>query len=114
MATPIAHKGIVYGAKVEALTLVDLLTKPDVLTKAWDYYKNEQTREQKYTPLIGDTDKPAINLNKKIMEEFAPKLKPFYYNPVKYKTYLEQLGIPYPTLRQDQKEAVEKLGTKKQ
>lgn len=113
MATPIAHKGVVYGAKVEALTLVDLLTKPEIITKAWDYYKNEQTKEQKYVPLIGDTDKPAIFLNKKIMDEFAPKLKTYYYNPLKYKTYLEQLGIAYPTLRPDQKEAVEKLGVKK-
>ncbi|MBS1505517.1 MAG: amidohydrolase [Bacteroidetes bacterium] len=113
MATPIAHKGVVYGAKVEALTLVDLLTKPEIIIKAWDYYKNEQTKEQKYVPLIGDTDKPATFLNKKIMDEFAPKLKPYYYNPQKYKSYLEQLGITYPTVRPDQKEAIEKQGVKK-
>jgi len=33
------------------------------------------------------------------MEKFAPLLKPYYYDPVKYKTYLEQLGIKYPTVR---------------
>ena len=43
------------------------------------------------------------------MEDFKPKLKPFYYNPLKYKTYLEQLGIQYPTVRPDQREAVMKL-----
>jgi aminobenzoyl-glutamate utilization protein B len=47
------------------------------------------------------------------MEEYAPKLKPFYYNPTKYKSYLEQLGIVYPTVRPDQKEAVQKLAEKK-
>jgi aminobenzoyl-glutamate utilization protein B len=47
------------------------------------------------------------------MEEYAPKLKPFYYNPSKYKTYLDQLGINYPTVRPDQKEAVQKLMEKK-
>jgi aminobenzoyl-glutamate utilization protein B len=109
MATPIAHKGILYGAKAEAMTIVDLFTKPELLTKAWDYYNNEQTKEQKYVPLIGEKDVPAITLNKKIMDEFKPKLKPYYYDPVKYKTYLEQLGIKYPTVRDDQKEAINKL-----
>jgi len=47
------------------------------------------------------------------MGEYAPKLKPLYYNPAKYKTYLEQLGIKYPTIRADQKEAVDKLESKK-
>jgi aminobenzoyl-glutamate utilization protein B len=26
-------------------------------------------------------------------------MKPFYYDPSKYDTYLEQLGIKYPTVR---------------
>ncbi len=109
MATPIAHKGIVTGAKAEAMTLVDLFTKPEVLKKAWEYYRTEQTKEIQYIPLIGEKDNPAITLNTKIMQEFAPKLKPFYYDPAKYKTYLEQLNIKYPTLRPDQVEAVGKL-----
>ncbi|CAN5472657.1 M20 family metallopeptidase [soil metagenome] len=113
MATPIAHKGIIAGAKAEALTLIDLLMKPQILKDAWDYYTNEQTKEQKYIPLIGEKDIPAITLNKKIMDEFKPKLKPLYYDPVKYKTYLEQLGIQYPTIRPDQKEAIQKELSKK-
>jgi aminobenzoyl-glutamate utilization protein B len=114
MATPIAHKGILYGARAEALTIVDLLTKPELLSQAWDYYKNDQTKEQKYIPLMGEKDVPAISLNKKIMEDFKPKLKPFYYDPLKYKSYLDQLGIKYPTIRDDQKEAVQKVSEKKQ
>lgn len=109
MATPIAHKGIVVGAKAEAMTILDLLYKPDVLVKAQEYYKQEQTKDIQYTPLVGDKDLPAIFLNKKIMTEFAPKLKPTYYDPSKYKTYLEQLNIKYPTVRPDQAEAVGKL-----
>jgi len=112
MATPIAHKGIVYGAKAEIMTVLDLLLKPEILANAWTYYKTEQTKELQYTPLIGEKDNPAIFLNQKIMTEYAPKLKPFYYNPAKYKTYLDQLGIQYPTLRPDQKEAVMKLDNK--
>ncbi len=109
MATPIAHKGIVYGAKAEVMTLLDMLLKPEIIKNAWEYYRTEQTKDQKYTPLIGEKDQPAIYLNQKIMTEYAPKLKPFYYNPAKYKTYLEQLGITYPTVRPDQKDAVSKL-----
>jgi len=112
MATPIAHKGIIAGAKAEALTLIDLLLKPELLKASWDYYKNEQTKEIQYTPLIGPKDNPAIFLNKEIMAKFKPELTKYYYNPVKYKTYLEQLGIQYPVVRPDQKEAIEKENTK--
>jgi aminobenzoyl-glutamate utilization protein B len=33
------------------------------------------------------------------MERYRPELKKYYYDPSRYKTYLEQLGIEYPTLR---------------
>jgi aminobenzoyl-glutamate utilization protein B len=108
MATPIAHKGIVAGAKAEAMTLLDMLLKPEIIKEAWAYYKDEQTKDIKYEPLISPKEQPAIYLNQKIMAEFKPKLTPFYYNPSKYKTYLEQLGITYPTIRDDQREAVKK------
>ncbi len=108
MATPIAHKGIVVGAKAEALTLLDLFTDPKLIEANWSYYKNEQTKDTQYIPLIGEKDNPAINLNKDIMARFKPQLQKFYYNPAKYKTYLEQLGITYPTLRDDQREALKK------
>ncbi|HMR57902.1 MAG TPA: amidohydrolase, partial [Cyclobacteriaceae bacterium] len=87
--------------------------KPELLTNAWAYYKNDQTKDLQYTPLVGEKDNPAITLNKKIMEEFAPKLKPFYYNPAKYKTYLDQLGIVYPTVKPEQREELKKLEEKK-
>jgi aminobenzoyl-glutamate utilization protein B len=112
MATPIAHKGIIYGAKAEAMTLLDLLLKPEIIANAWEYYRTEQTKDIQYTPLVGEKDNPAIYLNQKIMEDYKPKLKPLYYNPAKYKTYLEQLGIQYPTVRPDQREAVQKLESK--
>jgi aminobenzoyl-glutamate utilization protein B len=33
------------------------------------------------------------------MEKFLPHLKKYYYHPAKYKSYLEQLGITYPTVK---------------
>jgi aminobenzoyl-glutamate utilization protein B len=101
MATPIAHKGVTAGAKVEALTILDILTNPEIVKSAWEYFNNVQTKDVKYQPLIRPEDQPAIWLNKKIMDEYRPAMQKFYYDPVKYKTYLEQLGIQYPTLRAD-------------
>ncbi len=106
MATPIAHKGCTAGAKVEAMTILDLLLKPEILKESWEYYNTVQTKEIKYTPLISKDEKPAIKLNKEIMETFRPEMKKYYYDPSKFPTYLEQLGIKYPTVRQDQLDAL--------
>lgn len=99
MATPIAHKGVVAGAKVEAMTIIDFLMKPDLLTGAWDYFNNEQQKETKYQPMISKSDMPPIYLNKDKQDQFRPALEHFYYDETKYDTYLEQLGVEYPTLK---------------
>ena len=98
MATPIAHKGVVAGTKVVATTLVDMLTNSKIIADAWDYHNNVQTKEVKYIPFVQTDTPPAIHLNKKTMDEFRAQLKKYYYDPSKYKTYLEQLGIQYPQL----------------
>jgi aminobenzoyl-glutamate utilization protein B len=33
------------------------------------------------------------------MEQYRPAMKALYYDSSKYDTYLEQLGIKYPTLQ---------------
>jgi aminobenzoyl-glutamate utilization protein B len=58
-----------------------------------------QTKEIHYSSFLNPEDKPAIEMNKEKMERFLPQLKKFYYDPARYKTYLEQLGIQYPTVR---------------
>jgi aminobenzoyl-glutamate utilization protein B len=108
MATPIAHKGIQAGAKVVALTVIDFLMKPELVTQAWDYFRNVQTKNTKYIPLIRPDDKPAIWLNEQTMAKYRPEMKKYYYDPTKYKSYLEQLGIKYPTVRQGTKPSAEK------
>ena len=99
MATPIAHKGSTAGAKAQAMTALDFLLSPDLIQQAWSYFRDVQTKDVKYTPLINPTDMPAIELNKDKMEKFVPGLKKYYYDSTRYKTYLEQLGIQYPTVR---------------
>ena len=100
MATPIAHKGLVVGAQAEAMTLLDFFLKPELLEEAWTYFKEVQTKETEYIPFLNDEDKPAVELNTKIMDTYKPELEKYYYNPEKYDTYLEQLGITYPTVRE--------------
>ncbi|MGE3274898.1 MAG: amidohydrolase [Vicinamibacterales bacterium] len=99
MATPIAHKGVNAGAKVQAMTLLDLMTRPELIKQARDYFENVQLKQRSYTPLIRPQDEPAIWLNKDIMDKYRPEMKKYYYDPTKYKTYLDQLGIKYPTVR---------------
>jgi aminobenzoyl-glutamate utilization protein B len=99
MATPIAHKGVIVGAKVQAMTMIDILLHPELVEKAWDYFKNVQNKDTKYQTFIRPGDKPAIWLNKKTMEEYRPRMKALYYDPDKFPTYLDQLGIKYPTVR---------------
>ncbi len=99
MATPIAHKGAVAGAKVQAMTLLDIVLTPKLVADAWDYFNNTQTKEMKYKSFLGPNDGPPIWLNEEIMARYRPEMRKYYYDPTKYKTYLEQLGIKYPTIK---------------
>ncbi|MEK7408934.1 MAG: amidohydrolase, partial [Acidobacteriota bacterium] len=98
MATPIAHKGSTAGAKAQALTALDLLLNPDVLKAAKDYFA-EQTKTTQWKSLTPEGTTAPIDLNREKMERFRPELRKLRYDPTKYKTYLEQLGIEYPTVR---------------
>ncbi|WP_144606482.1 amidohydrolase [Algoriphagus algorifonticola] len=101
MATPIAHKGVTQGAKAEAMTILDFLLKQELVDQAWDYFKNVQTKETQYKPMITADDAPPIYLNTEIMNRFKPELQKFYYDETKFETYLEQLGVKYPTVKRD-------------
>jgi aminobenzoyl-glutamate utilization protein B len=81
------------------MTMLDVLGQPPLVDSAWSYFRNVQTKDQQYVPLIRAEDQPAIELNESIMAKYREKMRPFYYDPTRYKTYLEQLGIKYPTLR---------------
>jgi aminobenzoyl-glutamate utilization protein B len=99
MATPIAHKGSTAGAKVQAMTALDFLLQPSLVEAAWDYFRKVQTKDVHYESFLSPDDKPVTEMNREKMENFTPELKKFYYDSTKYKTYLEQLGITYPTIK---------------
>jgi aminobenzoyl-glutamate utilization protein B len=102
MATPIAHKGTIAGARVQAMTLLDAIMRPDVIAQAREYFDKVQNKTRHYQPLIRPQDQPATHLNKAIMDKYRPEMRKYYYDPTKYKTYLDQLGIKYPTVRTTQ------------
>ena len=72
---------------------------PSIVADAWDFFNTVQTKTVKYTPFFAPTDKPPIWLNEEIMATYRPEMRKYYYDPKRYKSYLEQLGIPYPTVR---------------
>ena len=80
------------------MTAIDLLTKPELLVEARDYFEKEQQKDQKYLPVLTAEDKPQIEINADIMAQFRPEMQKYYYDPSKYSTYLEQLGVNYPMI----------------
>ncbi|MGI9181997.1 MAG: amidohydrolase [Longimicrobiaceae bacterium] len=99
MATPIAHQGSNYGSRVIAMTAIDLLTNPRLLTEAKRYFDEVQTKDFKWESLIPAGTEPPTHLNQERMARFRPLIEPLRYDPSRYSTYLEQLGIEYPTVR---------------
>lgn len=95
MATPIAHKGATVGAKAVAMTILDLVTTPRLISEAKGWFRDVQLKEQAYDPLIAATDMPAIDRNARAMAQLRPAMQAQYYDPDKYDTYLKQLGIDY-------------------
>jgi len=101
MATPIAHKGVEAGAKALAMTILDVMTTPKLVSDAKAYFNDVQLKTDKYDPILGDV--PATWLNEKTMREYRPLMEKYYYDSAKYPTYLDQLGIKYPTLEEPKK-----------
>ncbi|HWP36805.1 MAG TPA: amidohydrolase [Gemmatimonadales bacterium] len=99
MATPIAHKGATAGAKVMAMSVLDFLMRPELVQQAWDYFRTTQLKDMQYKPFIRPQDRPAIELNRDILARYRDEMRKYYYDPSRYRTYLEQLGVEYPTLR---------------
>ena len=97
-ATPIAHKGATAGAKAMALVMLDILGRPALVDSAWSYFKS-QTRDMKYEPLMRPDEQPATFLNADILARYRAEMKKYYFDPSHYSTYLEQLGIAYPTVQ---------------
>ena len=82
-----------------ARSALELFLTPKLVEQSLAYFRDVQTRNGRYQPFIDADDPPATWLNAGIMSEFRPKLQPFYYDETRFDSYLEQLGITYPTIR---------------
>jgi aminobenzoyl-glutamate utilization protein B len=99
MATPIAHKGSNYGSRVVAATAVDVLTNEKLLADAKKFFAEVTTKDYKWESLIPLDVKPPTTINAERMARFRPQLDKLVYDPTKFATYLEQLGVAYPTVK---------------
>ena len=72
---------------------------PALVDSARAYFRDVQTAAVHYTPLVRPGDQPAIEMNAGTMARYRDQMRRYYYDPARYHTYLEQLGVQYPTLR---------------
>ena len=100
-ATPIAHKGSNVGARVIAMTAIDVLRDPALVEEAWRYHREVQTKDYQWTSLIPEGTVAPAYLNAERMERYRPLIEPNIYDPTRFDTYLEQLGVAYPTMETD-------------
>jgi aminobenzoyl-glutamate utilization protein B len=77
LATPIAHKGAVAGAKVLAGSALDFLTRPEMVAEAWTTFKQELGGTE-YKPLLPVGQDPPADLNHDLMEAFRPAMREHY------------------------------------
>ena len=77
LASSIAHKGTLAGAKALAGSLLDLFTNADDLTRAKQTFRSE-IGDVKYLPLLPPDQKPPIALNRELMEQYRSDMRAHY------------------------------------
>src|SRR5918995_248696 len=77
LATSIAHKGAVAGAKAMAASAIDLLLDPQIVAEAKETFKQE-IGEVEYRPLLPPDQKPPLDLNGDFRERYRPKKRRHY------------------------------------
>lgn len=77
LATSIAHKGALAGAKVLAATALDFFSDAALVAEAQVTFK-EEIGDTQYKPLLDADAPPPIHLNKEMMDAFRPKMRPHY------------------------------------
>ena len=77
LTTSIAHKGLVVGSIVTALTALDYLIDPALLARTKAQFKAE-VGDVVYQPLIPKDQTPPVDLNAELMDRFRPSMERFY------------------------------------
>jgi aminobenzoyl-glutamate utilization protein B len=77
LATSIAHKGGVAGAKAMAATVIDVLHDPSIVTRAHETFKSE-LGELSYRSLLPPDQRPPDHLNEAVMTKWRPLMESTY------------------------------------
>jgi aminobenzoyl-glutamate utilization protein B len=77
LATAIAHKGAVAGAKAFAAAVVDCFKTPAVVEEAKRSFK-EEIADVEFKSMLPPDQKPPVELNRAIMERFRPAMAKHY------------------------------------
>lgn len=77
LATSIAHKGAVTGAKVLAASMLDFLMDPDLVTQAKATFA-EEIDGVEYSSLLPKDQAPPVDLNWALMEKHRPAMRSHY------------------------------------
>jgi aminobenzoyl-glutamate utilization protein B len=77
LATSIAHKGAVAGAKAMAASALDIFNDSSLVEKAKATFK-EEIGDVEYRPLLPQEQKPPLELNRNIMERYRPLMEKHY------------------------------------
>jgi aminobenzoyl-glutamate utilization protein B len=77
LATSIAHKGALAGAKVMAAAIVECLKNPAIVAEAKRTFKDE-IGVVEYRPLLPSDQKPPTDLNRAMMDKYRPLMEKHY------------------------------------
>jgi aminobenzoyl-glutamate utilization protein B len=77
LATSIAHKGGVAGAKAMAGAVVECLANPAVVAEAKRVFQQE-IADTPFKPLLPLTQNPPLELNRVMQEKYRPLLEEHY------------------------------------
>jgi len=79
LATSIAHKGAVAGAKVLAASLIEIFINPALVQEAKKTFA-EELGENRWFSLLPADQKPPVDLNRATMERYREKMRAHYIN----------------------------------
>lgn len=77
LATSIAHKGAVAGAKVLAASLIEIFCKPEIVSEAKRLFNEEKGGVTWFSMLPAD-QKPPVDLNRATMERYRSRMREHY------------------------------------
>jgi aminobenzoyl-glutamate utilization protein B len=77
LATSIAHKGAVSGAKVLAGCIIECFRNPQLVADAKETFQKE-IEGTDYFSMLPPDQPPPLELNRAMMEKYRPLMRPHY------------------------------------